>query len=78
VKLVLLLALSPLGCSFSGEITPNIECTNTCDDEQETCHQVCETDCVNADGDLDEACDTDCRRVCDDDHDSCSLTCTEA
>lgn len=65
-------------CTFSGEVTPNVECTQTCDEDQQDCWAVCETDCVNADGDLDEACDTDCHKVCDDDYDSCTVTCTGA
>lgn len=72
------LVLSLAACSFSGEVTPNLECTSSCDDDQQTCYQTCDTDCVNADGDLDQACDTDCHTVCDDDYDSCTISCTSS
>lgn len=76
MKIALFLFLAFAGCKFSGELTPNIDCTNTCDDDQQTCYKTCDTDCVNADGDTDEACDTDCHLTCDDSAEECNLTCT--
>ncbi len=64
------------GCTFSGKVTPDLECTSVCEDDVQSCYDVCETECVNADGDLDEACDTDCHVECDDEYDTCTVTCT--
>lgn len=78
-KYLFLLAVLALGaCKFQGEIEPDIECTNTCEEEETKCHDECKTECVNADGDLDEVCDEDCKVVCDEDHETCTGKCTTA
>jgi hypothetical protein len=66
------------GCSFSGSVEPNFECTTSCDDEKVTCYDECETECSNPDNDSDESCDTDCTAVCDTTYDDCSVGCTAA
>lgn len=78
MSIALFFILSLGGCEFSGKVDPNIECTNTCDEDSQTCYETCETECADAGGDTDEACDTDCKTVCDDEADSCTLSCTEA
>lgn len=75
MKIAILAFTVLAGCEFSGEVTPNLECTRTCDDDKDNCYQECETECVNAEDDGDTACDTDCRTVCEDDHDDCTVTC---
>ncbi|MDP2310185.1 MAG: hypothetical protein Q8P18_29475 [Pseudomonadota bacterium] len=75
MKIALFLILSLSACTFSGEIEPNIECTNTCADDKETCVETCETACADAGGDTDEACDTDCEVTCTDEYDTCTLEC---
>lgn len=76
MKFALLILLAITGCKFSGEIETDLECTNTCDDDQATCHEECVTECADAGGDTDSACDTDCETVCDETHDECTLTCS--
>ena len=65
------------GCKFNGELTPNIECTDTCSSEKEQCVTKCEEDCVDAGGeDTDVACDEDCDTTCTDAYDECTYSCT--
>ena len=78
MKFALVMLLTLTGCTFSGEVTPDLECTSTCEDDKQICHDECTTECVNAEGDADEACDTDCRAVCDESFDECTVTCTDA
>lgn len=75
MTLSFLMLISMFGCSFSAKVG-DVECNSSCDNEQETCYNVCETDCVDAGGDPDEECDTDCRIECDERFDSCSFECT--
>lgn len=78
MKSVLFAVFGLGGCTFSGEVTPDLECTKTCDSDQQDCYKTCETECVDAGGDGDSACDTDCKVTCDDTYDECTVTCTDA
>jgi hypothetical protein len=73
----LILAFAMTGCTFhgGGEIDVDVECTSTCDEDQQDCYLDCETECADATDDGDSACDTDCKRVCDDEYDSCTVSC---
>jgi hypothetical protein len=79
MKIAFLIAMLPLGaCTFSGQgqVDANLDCTTSCEDDQQNCYADCDTSCTNASDDGDSACDTDCHKVCDDDYDSCSLSCS--
>ncbi len=71
------LVLSLSGCSFSGEVEPDLECVSTCENDQKDCVTSCETECANASNDSDEACDTDCNTACTEEYDKCEVTCTD-
>ena len=73
----LLLAVTLLGgCTFTATIDPKVECTNTCQTNQEECVTTCKQECIDAGGnDTDTACDEDCDTTCTDEYDTCSLKC---
>ena len=78
MKLITML-LFAVACSFSGEIDPNIECTKSCEEQEEVCVTDCKQECVDAGGeDTDSACDEDCDTTCTEAYDECSFSCTEA
>ncbi len=72
----ILFALGGLvGCNFEGEIDPDLECSSSCEEDRDNCHQECEETCIE---DEDEtACVEDCDRECDDSYDNCSVSCSE-
>lgn len=75
----LLLAFALLGgCTLSGSATidPQVECTKTCETNQEECVTTCKKECVDAGGnDTDTACDEDCETTCTEEYDTCSVKC---
>lgn len=79
MKHLFVLFVFPFGCSFKGEIDPNIECTQSCEEEEQVCVTDCKQACVDAGGgDADEVCDQDCDTTCSDSYESCSVGCTSA
>lgn len=71
------LALILGACTLTATVDPQLECTNTCESEQEDCVTVCKQECVDAGGeDSDSVCDEDCDTTCGEEYDTCTVRCT--
>lgn len=71
----LLLVVGLVGCSFSGNVDPDVQCSGDCDEEKTSCYDDCDTTCDDDDPD---DCVTTCRTDCDTTYDDCTVTCTDA